>query len=239
MVNENGMGPADIAALTRNSGGFGGDGAWWIIILFLFAFAGGWGNGGYGGGGRSGAADNYVLSSDFAMTERKLDGINNGLCDGFYSQAQLTNGVQMSLANGFAGAQLERSNQTASILTQMANNAAAQQQCCCDLRSDIAGVNYSIAQQTNNLQHTMCVNTRDIIDNSNANFRSINDRLTAMEMARKDEKIAEQNQRINSLELAASQCNQNSYLISQLRPAPVPAFSVPNPYAYSGCGCNC
>ena len=40
------MTPADIAAVTNNGGnsgwGFGGDGAWWIIILFLFVFCG-WG----------------------------------------------------------------------------------------------------------------------------------------------------------------------------------------------------
>ena len=45
------MTPADIAAVTNNGGnsgwGFGGDGAWWIIILFLFVFCGwggNWGN---------------------------------------------------------------------------------------------------------------------------------------------------------------------------------------------------
>ena len=41
------MSAADIAAVTgANSGwGFGGDGSFWIIILFLFAFMGnGWGN---------------------------------------------------------------------------------------------------------------------------------------------------------------------------------------------------
>lgn len=39
--------------------------------------------------------------------------------------------------------------------------------------------------------------------------------------------------------LSASQCQQNAYLISQLRPNPVPAFQVANPFAsmYTGC-CN-
>lgn len=51
--NSNGYSLADIAAATGNSGskqdGVWGDGsgAWWIIILFLFCFAGGWGNGGW------------------------------------------------------------------------------------------------------------------------------------------------------------------------------------------------
>ncbi|MBP5597074.1 MAG: hypothetical protein J6Y02_16950 [Pseudobutyrivibrio sp.] len=48
---------ADVAAVTRNSGGFGnfGDGGFfWIIILFLFAIFGngGWGNG-FGGNGNA------------------------------------------------------------------------------------------------------------------------------------------------------------------------------------------
>ena len=42
---------ADIAAATgngrNNDGMFGGDGAWWLIVLFLFVFCG-WGNNGNG-----------------------------------------------------------------------------------------------------------------------------------------------------------------------------------------------
>lgn len=44
---------------------------------------------------------------------------------------------------------------------------------------------------------------------------------------------------INKLELTASQCAQNQYLVNQLRPAAVPAFTVPNPYANYGFGCYC
>lgn len=52
-------------------------------------------------------------------------------------------------------------------------------------------------------------------------------------------KIADQAQEINQLNLSASQCQQNAYLISQLRPSPIPAFQVANPFAsmYTGC-CN-
>ena len=61
-----------------NGFGFGNDGAWWIIILFLFAFCGGWG-GNWGGNGNTGAGvvDGYVLTSDFANIERKMDGISH------------------------------------------------------------------------------------------------------------------------------------------------------------------
>ena len=68
------------------SNGFGNNGDWaWIIILFLiFGNGRGFGNG-FGGGG-SGVGENYILATDFATIERKLDGVNNGLCDGFYAQ---------------------------------------------------------------------------------------------------------------------------------------------------------
>lgn len=48
---------ADIAAATgngrNNDGMFGGDGAWWLIVLFLFVFCG-WGNNGWGNNGNGG-----------------------------------------------------------------------------------------------------------------------------------------------------------------------------------------
>lgn len=61
----------------------------------------------------------------------------------------------------------------------------------------------------------------------------------AMEMDAKDQTIASQQAAINKLELTASQCAQNQYLVNQLRPAAVPAFTVPNPYANYGFGCYC
>ena len=54
LAENGGLSAADVAAVTGNNGfgGFGGDGAWWLLVLFLFAFNGnGWGgNGGFGGG---------------------------------------------------------------------------------------------------------------------------------------------------------------------------------------------
>ena len=76
---------ADIAAATGNNGnnngmGWGGDWSAWIIIFLIFA-AFGWGGNGNGlfGGGSRGAADNYVLASDFSMLSRQMS-------DGFASQ---------------------------------------------------------------------------------------------------------------------------------------------------------
>ena len=269
------MTPADIAAVTGNNGnGMWGDGgAWWIIILFLFVFCG-WGNGnGWGNNGGAGAADNYVLASDFATLqrqidsstaslERKSDAINSGLCDGFYAQnTTALNGfsnVNQNLCNGFAQAELSRANGQMNLMQQMnANNITAMQnanalqsqlaQCCCDNREAIAGINYNMAMNTNALRHSVesgfcqtnynnASNTRDIIDNQNSNARAILDALNAQQLAAKDAKIAEQNQQIFGLQLAASQQAQNNYLVQTLKPAPVPSFPASQLYGYMG-GC--
>lgn len=77
------------------------------------------------------------------------------------------------------------------------------------------------------------------IDNDNANYRALHDEMVKMQMDAKDQTIANQQAAINKLELTASQCAQNQYLVNQLRPAAVPAFTVPNPYANYGFGCYC
>lgn len=64
----------------NNNGGWCGDGSWFIILFLIFAMFG-WGGYGFGGNGGNGATNGYVLTSDFANIERKLDGINNGICD--------------------------------------------------------------------------------------------------------------------------------------------------------------
>ena len=90
-----------VAPVNSSNGGFGwgGEGSWFIIILFLFAFLG-WGNGGWGNNGNNGGVvDGYVLTSDFANVERKIDSVNQGLCEGFYQQAQLVNGTNMAMAD--------------------------------------------------------------------------------------------------------------------------------------------
>lgn len=226
---------SDIAAASgnrQNDGMFGGNGAWWIIILFLFVFCG-WG-GNWGGSNRTGGQgtvmDGYVLTSDFANIERKIDNVNSGLCDGFYAQAQLINGTQMQMANGFAQAELSRSNQQAALMQMLYTMSAQQADCCCKTQTAIQGVNYNLATQACETRNTIQTGIRDVIENQNANARAVLDALTAQRIEAKDEKIAAQNQQIFGLQLAASQAAQNSYLVQTLRPCPTPAYVVANPY---------
>lgn len=262
----NGYSLSDIAAASgnKNNGyGFGnGDGAWWIIILFLFIFCG-WGNnngGLFGGNGStgSGITDGYILTSDFANIERKIDGVNNGICDGFYSQAQLINGVNNNISSTGNSILAQMNNNAVnsmqdtfalqttlngnlnSITSQLTNLGTQMAQCCCDQRyesaTNFANLNYNIATQECQTRQAIADSTKDIVDNQNANTRSILDFLT-------QDKIASLTAENQSLKFAASQQAQNNYLVSALNPAPIPAYPVANPYTgrygfTAGCGCS-
>ena len=225
-----------VAPVNSSNGGFGwgGEGSWFIIILFLFAFLG-WGNGGWGNnsGNSGGVVDGYVLTSDFANVERKIDSVNQGLCDGFYQQAQLVNGTNMAIANGFGQAELSRSNQQAALMQQLNAMQMQAANCCCENRAAIAQVRYDMATQACDTRNTVQNATRDIIDANNQNSRAILDFLTQSKLS----DLQTENQ---GLKLAASQAAQNSYLVSQLRPSPIPAYTVQNPYCcnqFACCGC--
>lgn len=94
-----------------------------------------------------------------------------------------------------------------------------------------------------NICKSMGVSKEDAIRQAeqffHVNYRALHDEMVKMQMDAKDQTIASQQAAINKLELTASQCAQNQYLVNQLRPAAVPAFTVPNPYANYGFGCYC
>lgn len=222
-----------------NGFGWGGDGAWWIIILFLFVFCG-WGNNGWGGNGNSGGAmDGYVLTSDFANIERKLDAVNNGICDSTFALNNAITGgfatTTQALNSGFQTAELSRANQQAALMQQLNAMQMQAADCCCENRAAIAQVRYDMAAQACDTRNTVQNATRDIIDANNQNSRAILDFLTQSKLS--DLQTENQN-----LKLAASQAAQNNYLISQLRPCPSPAYITCNPWAgsgYGGCGSGC
>lgn len=231
----------------------GGMGMWgenwiWIIVLFLF----GWGRNGFGNGNGNGGGvmDGYVLTSDFASVERKLDSIANGICDSTFALNNAITGgfatTTQALNSGFQTAELSRANQQAALMQQLNAMQMQAANCCCETREAIQGVNYNLATQSCDTRNTVQNATRDIIDAMNSGFRGIDQRLTAQEIAAKDAKIAEQNQRLFAADLAASQSAQTldmrNYVSAQFayyNPRPVPSFAVPAPYQYAGCGCGC
>ena len=215
-----------------NRGGmFGGDG-WWAIIIFALIF--GWGNGGWGSNG-GGVVDGYVLTSDFANIERKLDGVNNGICDGFYAMnTGMLNGfagVTQAVTSGFSTAELSRANQQAALMQQLNAMQRSADNCCCENRAAIAQVRYDMATQACDTRNTIQNVARDITDNQNAGTREILNFLT-------NSRLRDLEAENSTLKLAASQAAQNNYLVNALRPAPIPAYRVQNPYSYDANGCG-
>lgn len=143
---ENNYSLADIRAATRDDDRgyygcndlFGGGGFFSIIVIFfLFAMMGGFGGMFGGGWGFNGTAANGALTRaelqqgfDTQEITRKLDGITNGLSDGFYAQ-------NTTMLTGFRD------------VTAAVNEARfANQNCCCELGRNIDSVKYEAAQNT-------------------------------------------------------------------------------------------
>lgn len=255
--NTSGYSLADIAAATGgcNNNGWGGD-SWWIVLFILILAWGGNGNGIFGNdrdATASGITDGYILTSDFANIERKLDGVNNGICDGFYAMnTGMLNGFNSiqgaiqdsqyataSAINADTIANMQNTNAITGQLTALGTQLA---QCCCDQRyqsaTQAADLNYRLAEQSCQTRQAIADSTTAITANQDANTRSILDFLT-------QDKIASLTAENQALKFAASQADQNTFLVNALSPAPVPAYQVPNPYTgmygfrgcYNTCGC--
>ena len=136
---------ADVAAVTgKHAYGYGCDGmnSWiWIILLF-FLFGNGYNR-------NNVTAQEMQTGFDNQSVMRKLDGITQGLCDGFYAQ-------NTNLLTGFN-----------SLGKEIAENRFAAQNCCCETNRNIDAVRYEAAK-----------NTCDIITAGNANTQKILDYLT-------------------------------------------------------------
>lgn len=241
---------ADIAAVTNKNddGMFGGNSAWWIIVLLLFGWGGrGFGGfgGGYGMGGGCGAPCATQADVRAAVDQQtlisKLDQQTYGLADSTYA-------LNNAITNGFHG--VDNALCSLGYNTQAGFNALSHQlaDCCCTTQRAIDSVKYENATNTCAIQNTIQNTTRDVIENANANSRAILDFLT-------QDKIATLTAENQSLKFAASQSAQNAFitanqeaqtaeLIRRLgRDCPIPAYVVPNPnccyqYAQPACGCN-
>ena len=247
---------ADIAAATGNGrGGYAGDGffggsGWWIILLFLFAW-GGWGNG-WGGNGSAGSAAttlygldslgatrggfydlNTSVLSGFADTTAAIaagtSAIQSDICNMGMQNLQNTNAITQAInASTISGMQ-----NTFGLTQQLSAMQAAQQLANCQTDSNVsagfATLNYNLATEACADRSAVTTAARDIIDNANANTRQIldflvQDRITA---------LTTENQ---ALKGQISQSEQNAYLISQLRPSPIPAYLTASPYYGYGYG---
>lgn len=187
----------------NNSNDLFGGGGWGGLIGLLIVASlfgnGGWGfGGGFGGGGGMGMMMNGIatradINEGFALQNITggITGIQNGLCDGFHN-------VTVGMMNGFNGVQMG--------FNQLGHQIS---DCCCATQRAIDGVNFNMAKGLCDIGTAINMQTRDIIDNQNANYRAVMDFMV-------QEKLATQRDEIQALRMEKSQYNQNGYFAATI-----------------------
>lgn len=218
-----------------NGSWFGDGGLFWIIVLFLFAFNGGWGNG-YGNGG--------------------CNVVNNDIQRGFDQQAVMggINGLTTAVTNGFSGAEVSRCNAQANVLQAMNSLSMGLQNCCCENRAGLADLKYTVATEACSDRQAVNDALNAVTNAMNAGFQGIYNQMCQDKIDAKNEEIASLRTQLSMKDLAASQNAQTAQIMADnsaqtaalehyLNPTPIPAYMVQNPNCcgqnfYNGCGCN-
>lgn len=145
-----GLSAADIMALTKEESGEGHN-MWnnpFVYLVWIWAFSA-FGGGGFGFGNRGGEALTQAelqRGFDTNTIVNKLDGISNGICDGFY--AMNTTNLQ-----GFNG-----------VGNAIANLGYQTQNCCCETNRNIDNVRFDMSRGFCDVINAQAQNTQRILD---------------------------------------------------------------------------
>lgn len=232
MTSENGNMYMPVAPAYGGMGGdgmFGGNGAWWIIILLLF----GWGGRGFGFDGGNGGGN----------VQRGFDqsAIMNGL-----------SGIQNAVTAGFANAEVASNSRQIADMNQNFAMQSAFQNCCCENRLGTADLKYTVATEACADRNAVSTALRDVLEANNASTQRILDQMCNDKIDAKNELIANLRQQLQMAQLSASQGAQTAQIIANneaqtsaleryLAPTPIPAYVVQNPNCCQqnwGCGCG-
>lgn len=262
---------SDIAAVTdgvgngnRGNGGWGGDGGWWILLLFILL---GWGNGnrGFGGNGNAGGDVLYPWLNQAQLTTQgfadqnavmALNGIQSNLGNLSTQLCNCCSDVQMALANGFAGVEQGANARQMANMQQMFGLSQQFADCCCENRLGLANLGADIAREACADRAAVSDGIRDVLTNQNANTQRILDQLCQDKIDEKNDEIAQLRQQVNMQALAASQQAQNAFitqgfanevdaLYNRLNNCPVPSMPVYGRtpifqcQSQNNCGCGC
>lgn len=176
--------------------GWGGNGAWWLLVLFLFAANG---NGfGWGGNGMNGGAMPYLMNNNTnSDVQRGFDqqavmgslgdisgavtagfaGTNQALCSGFA-------GVNATINSGFNAAEVaNNARQIANMQQAFASQTAVTAgltglqsqlaQCCCDNRLATANLTSTVLAENCADRAAVSDGIRDILQNQTANTQAL------------------------------------------------------------------
>lgn len=268
-LSSNDLSAADVAAVMGNNGnnnGWNGDGSFWIIILFLFAFM----NGNNWGGNNCGGFMPWMFMNTNNDVQRVVDQ---------QSTMNAISTLAASQAQGFANAEVSRCNAQTNILQTLANNQmgmyqalnanqninnqgfndlqSAFQNCCCNqqlataaLQADIARESAATRAQTQATGQVIMDKLCQLeMDGIKQNYEN---RIASMQQDFDNRTAAMQNtiDALRNRENIASVVNpivanneaQTVALRQAISPTPVPAYIIQPPFAcqqqWNSCGCG-
>lgn len=233
--------------------GWGGNGAWWLLVLFLFAANGngfGWGN------GMNGGAMPYLMNNNTnSDVQRGFDqqavmtglgditgavtggfaGVNQALCSGFA-------GVNAAINGGFNAAEIANNARQMANMQQIFGLQSQLAQCCCDNRLASANLNATILSENcadraalsdgvRDILQQSAANTQALINTTNQAVQGVMDKICQLELDAKNDKIADLQNQLSQARFDASQVAQTQRLLldNQAQTAAVEQYLNPAP----------
>ena len=138
-----------------------------------------------------------------------INGIQTSLCNGFA-------GVDQTVSNGFAQAEIANNARQIADMQQMFSLQSSLQNCCCENRSNIADLKYTVATENCADRTQSLMNTRDIIENQTRNTQAILDKMCQQEIQAKDDLIGQLRQEVLFARGQASQIAQNEQIVNSI-----------------------
>lgn len=210
-----------------------GDGGFmWVFFLFFLLAWGGDGFGGFGrGNGQQAAWTNGALTRadlqegfSFNDLQRSVAGVQNGLCDGFYAQAQNISNLNTAMLQGFNASQMGMMQGFNGVQAGLTAVGTQIQECCCNTQNGLQQLAYENAKNTCDIINAQSQNTQRIIDIMTQN------------------QIQDLRDRLSDANMQLSNQAQSANLIDALRPVSRPAYITCSPYQampFNGNGCGC
>lgn len=179
------MSLSDIAAVTRGTNdndGWGGNGAWWIIILFLFALMGGglngWNRQGeYGQYATAASQQEILYGQQFGQINDRLTNLGNGVCNLGYEMQGNLGQLGKEVALGQSNLQQTIMGTGNGIQQQIAS-------CCCENRLATANLSAQMDRQTCDITtaiHAEGEQTRALMQANT--IQQLRDKVNALELA--------------------------------------------------------
>lgn len=218
MYNASGVGLGDAMILSQGANGGWGGGAncfVWIILLFALMGGGNWGNRGDMARIQDVYAsnDNQTLNANVRDLSDKMFRLGNGISDATFA-------LNNTMVNGFSNLGRDVAQGTYVLDKAVTDTRYV-------LGKEINENRFAAQNNANMIAQTI------VADGEKTRALLVQNKIEALQM-----KIAEQDRTIQTKDFALNQFGQTRDIIGAVRPFPIPAYPVGNPYG-TGCNCGC